>query len=137
MTYGGMSWFTDLTVADPHYALPVLSALVFLGTIELGAADGMQGQPEKMVSRMKWLMRCLAVGIVPFTLSLPSSVFIYWITSNIFSLAQTRVLKSRKVKEVLGVPDLEVKKKVIQDLVGKPVKTFQYNPTKVKKQKVG
>ena len=41
---GGTLWFTDLTVADPSYALPILAGLSFLATIELGAADGMQGQ---------------------------------------------------------------------------------------------
>ena len=42
MTDGGMLWFTDLTVADPYYALPIASSAVFLLTVELGAADGMQ-----------------------------------------------------------------------------------------------
>jgi YidC/Oxa1 family membrane protein insertase len=41
---GGTLWFTDLTVADPTYALPILAGVSFLATIELGAADGMQGQ---------------------------------------------------------------------------------------------
>lgn len=134
MTEGGIGWFADLTVADPHYALPVLSSLVFLATIELGAADGMQGQPEKMVSRMKWFMRILAVGIVPFTLTLPSSVFIYWITSNTISLAQTKLLRNSRVKAALGVPDLEVKNPT-KIMVGKPIQTFQYNPVKSKKQR--
>ena len=42
MTEGGMSWFTDLTVADPYFLLPVASSAIFLLTVELGAADGMQ-----------------------------------------------------------------------------------------------
>ena len=37
-----MYWFTDLTVADPYYLLPIASSAVFLLTVELGAADGMQ-----------------------------------------------------------------------------------------------
>lgn len=44
LTEGGALWFTDLTVADPTYALPALAGLSFLATIELGAADGMEGQ---------------------------------------------------------------------------------------------
>ena len=44
LTEGGALWFTDLTVADPTYMLPALAGLSFLLTIELGAADGMQGQ---------------------------------------------------------------------------------------------
>lgn len=42
LTHGGALWFTDLTVADPTYALPVLCSAMILLTVELGAADGMQ-----------------------------------------------------------------------------------------------
>ena len=42
MTVGGALWFTDLTVADPYYLLPITSSALFLLTVELGAADGMQ-----------------------------------------------------------------------------------------------
>lgn len=44
LTEGGALWFTDLTSADPYYLLPALAGLSFLATIELGAADGMEGQ---------------------------------------------------------------------------------------------
>ena len=37
-----VAWYTDLTIADPYYTLPILSSLVFLISIELNAADGMQ-----------------------------------------------------------------------------------------------
>ncbi len=72
MMDGGALWFTDLTVADPTYALPVLCSLSFLATVELGAADGMQGQPPAMLKRMKMIMRGLAVVIVPFTANMPA-----------------------------------------------------------------
>ena len=42
MTVGGALWFTDLTVADPYYLLPIAASGIFLLTVELGAADGMQ-----------------------------------------------------------------------------------------------
>lgn len=42
MTVGGALWFTDLTIADPYYLLPIAASGVFLLTVELGAADGMQ-----------------------------------------------------------------------------------------------
>ena len=34
---GGIAWFTDLSVADPYYALPALSAATFLLTVEARA----------------------------------------------------------------------------------------------------
>ena len=39
---GGALWFTDLTIADPYYLLPITASAIFLLTVELGAADGMQ-----------------------------------------------------------------------------------------------
>lgn len=42
-TVGGLPflWFQDLTVPDPYYALPTVSALIFLLAVELNLADGM------------------------------------------------------------------------------------------------
>ena len=42
LTVGGALWFTDLTIADPYYLLPITASAIFLLTVELGAADGMQ-----------------------------------------------------------------------------------------------
>lgn len=36
MTEGGLWWFTDLTVADPLYLLPIITTLTMLATIEVG-----------------------------------------------------------------------------------------------------
>ena len=71
MTEGGTLWFTDLTVADPYYLLPIASSAVFLLTVELGAADGMQGQDAQTLSRMKNIFRALGVAMVPLTASMP------------------------------------------------------------------
>lgn len=35
MKTGGLLWFTDLTVPDPYYVLPLLSCLSFMATIEV------------------------------------------------------------------------------------------------------
>lgn len=32
---GGAFWFTDLTTPDPFYALPILTGLSFLATVEV------------------------------------------------------------------------------------------------------
>ena len=90
---GGAAWFTNLAVADPMYIMPLLSGATFLATVEvcacfrsaragvaltcsarrvnvqLGAVDGMQGNPA--ANNMKWAMRALAVVLVPVTASFP------------------------------------------------------------------
>lgn len=107
MVEGGTLWFHDLTVADPTYALPIISAASFLLMVELNAADGMEGQTDKMRSRFKNIMRGVAVLIVPFTVDLPAGVFMYWTASNMVSLVQSSVLKIPSVKRTFGIPVLQ------------------------------
>ena len=35
MKTGGMLWFTDLTIQDPYFALPILTAATLLATVEV------------------------------------------------------------------------------------------------------
>jgi len=35
MKTGGLAWFTDLTVSDPYFALPVMTVLMLYVTIEV------------------------------------------------------------------------------------------------------
>mmetsp|Transcript_36293 Transcript_36293/g.114545 ORF Transcript_36293/g.114545 Transcript_36293/m.114545 type:complete len:210 (+) Transcript_36293:105-734(+) len=131
MKEGGALWFTDLTVADPNYLLPITSGLLFLATVELGAVDGMQGQPN--VGRMKNIMRAAAIGMVPLTAYLPQGVFIYWITSNALSAAQAVVLKIPGVKGMLGIPEVPVPKAPeAPGPVGPPTVSFKNKPSKKK-----
>lgn len=65
---GGLAWFTDLTIADPTYVLPVASSLGFLAIMELGSEAGGVAQPKAM----KNVMRVMAVAMVPLTMNFPS-----------------------------------------------------------------
>ena len=104
MCYEGIFWFKDLTVVDPYYALPVLNSLIFWITIEVGAADGMQGTDPAMAQRMKNIMRFLAIIFIPLTASFPSSLFCYWITSSCFSLVQSTIIKNPIIRDMLRIP---------------------------------
>ena len=101
---GGTLWFTDLTVADPTYGLPLLASASFLITIELGGEAGQQQSNPEQAKTMKNVMRAMAVGMVPLTMSMPASVFMYWITSNTFSCVQTAAFKIPAIKNALGIP---------------------------------
>lgn len=124
MCYEGLFWFKDLTVADPFYVMPVVNSAIFLLTIELNAADGMQGYPPAMLEKMKMFMRILAVVFVPLTASFPSSMFCYWITSSCFSLVQSQLIKDNRVRRLLRLPPA-VKRKT--DLFKSPMVISQSN----------
>ena len=110
---GGMLWFPDLSVADPTYALPLITSGLFLLMIEVGA-DGMNAAGDKnQAAMMKNVMRGMGVMMVPFTYHFPASVFCYWVSANTFSLGQTVLLnKIPGVREALGIPIVNTPSKV-------------------------
>ncbi|KAI8137367.1 60Kd inner membrane protein-domain-containing protein [Fennellomyces sp. T-0311] len=103
LTTGGLGWFTDLTAKDPYYALPVLSAAGVMAVLEAGTEVGAANPQSK---GMKNFFRGMAVVMVPFTAWMPSSVFIYWITSNCVSITQILALKNPTIRKALDIPKL-------------------------------
>lgn len=122
---GGALWFTDLSTPDSLFIMPVLSGAFFLLTVELGATDGMQGQP--MLGKMKMFLRGLAVLLVPLTASFPKALFCYWLTANVCSLIQAAAFKQQGVKAALGIPDVSHLAK-LKDTPVSPVVTFSQHP---------
>ncbi|XP_072024549.1 mitochondrial inner membrane protein OXA1L-like [Amphiura filiformis] len=102
MTVGGMSWFTDLTIADPYYALPVMASLTMLAIIQMG---GEAGVSNPQAEKIKKFMMFLPFVILPFTSQLPQAIFMYWITSNSMSAVQVFALKYPAVRKLLKIPD--------------------------------
>ena len=81
---GGMLWFKDLTVADPYYILPILSAVTMLAASEITS--------KKVDPQQRWIMRIAPVGITVVLLHFPAGLFMYWITSNLMTLGQNYVI---------------------------------------------
>jgi len=115
MSYGGIWWFTDLTVADPYYLLPLLTAGTLLVTIELGTDSMRSGQ---LSHSMKWFMRAMPCIMFPFMMNFPTAMLCYWFSSNSFSFAQMMFLKIPTVRKAVGIPllvkhpkDIQTKKK--------------------------
>ena len=46
MKTGGILWFTDLTVPDPYYVLPLLGCASFMAIIEVGPALDVVSFPD-------------------------------------------------------------------------------------------
>jgi YidC/Oxa1 family membrane protein insertase len=77
---GGLLWFTDLTRADPYFILPVLSASILLAAGEVSARN-VDPQQRRM-------MRLLPIVFAAFIARFPAGLFVYWVTSNTFTLIQ-------------------------------------------------
>ncbi|KAI9478686.1 MAG: 60Kd inner membrane protein-domain-containing protein [Benjaminiella poitrasii] len=107
----GVLWFTDLAAKDPYYILPVVSAAGVLAVLEAGTEAGAANPQSK---GMKNVFRALSVVMIPFTAWMPSGVFIYWVTSNFFSIGQILALKNPTIRSMLNIPKLVKKPEELQ-----------------------
>ncbi|XP_041490060.1 mitochondrial inner membrane protein OXA1L [Microtus oregoni] len=98
---GGLWWFQDLTVSDPIYVLPLVVTATMWGVLELGAETGMQSSDLQF---MRNIIRVMPLVVLPVTIHFPSAVFMYWLSSNLFSLCQVACLRIPAVCTVLKIP---------------------------------
>ncbi|RCH97737.1 Mitochondrial inner membrane protein oxa1l [Rhizopus azygosporus] len=111
LTNEGLLWFTDLSAKDPYYILPAISAAGMMAILEAGTETGAANPQSK---GMKNVFRVLSLAVVPFTAWMPSGVFVYWITSNLFSIGQILTLKAPSVRKALNIPLLKRKPEELQ-----------------------
>ncbi|XP_067951179.1 mitochondrial inner membrane protein OXA1L-like [Watersipora subatra] len=101
MTTGGLYWFTDLTIADPYFILPMMTAATLLITIELGA-DGIQ---TGTFSKRKNLIRALVLISTPVFMSFnPSALAVYWFTSNVVGACNGYIIRHPAMRSRLSIP---------------------------------
>lgn len=98
---GGLGWFPDLAAPDPLYALPLLVTASTWLVLELGAETGVSSPGA---GAMRQALRVMPLLVLPFVLHFPTAVFLYWLTSNCFSLLQTGLLRVPAVRARLRVP---------------------------------
>ncbi|KAK3270276.1 hypothetical protein CYMTET_21325 [Cymbomonas tetramitiformis] len=97
-------YLLDLSVPDPYGILPVLNSASFLLLAEFGMADGMENNPA--AGKIKIFLRVLGVAMIPMTMDFSKGVFVYWMTSNVFSAGQSKLLRHPKFKDYFGIPDI-------------------------------
>ena len=71
MMHGGLFWFEDLTVADPFYALPVLTSLTMFLQFKY-AAEGASLETAGPIA--KNVFRVLPFVLLPFTINFPAVI---------------------------------------------------------------
>ncbi|XP_013365907.1 PREDICTED: mitochondrial inner membrane protein OXA1L isoform X1 [Chinchilla lanigera] len=101
MRTGGLWWFQDLTVSDPMFILPLAVTATMWGVLELGAETGVQSADLQW---MRNVIRMMPLVVLPITIQFPTAVFVYWLSSNMFSLIQVSCLRIPAVRTVLKIP---------------------------------
>ncbi|KAJ3340187.1 Mitochondrial inner membrane protein oxa1l [Gonapodya sp. JEL0774] len=100
----GLLWFTNLAVPDPlGYALPMVSALGFLAVFELGA----EMNKSTMQPGAKLFFRIMAISMIPMTAAFPAAIFVYWTTTNIFTVLQIPFFRVPAVRSHYRIPELK------------------------------
>ena len=102
MANEGTLWFPDLISRDDSYLLPILSGLSWLWMVEMGAGIHFRTYPA-----VRTTIRMIAAATVPLAATLPSGVFVFWITSNLFAITRGYVLRQDAVRLRLGIPLLK------------------------------
>lgn len=97
---GGLFWFTDLTVPDQYYLLPIFTSMSLWITIEIGAEGAKLNQTSHV---MKYVLRGLPLIILPFTVNFPGAILCYWATSNVITLLQVALIRVPAVREFFKI----------------------------------
>ncbi len=87
-------WITDLSQSDFIYVLPVLMGFSMYLQQKLTPTSATMDATQQKI--LKWL----PVMMTFFFLNFPASLVLYWLTSNIISIAQQRVIN----KVSVGIP---------------------------------
>lgn len=101
---GGIYWFTDLTVPDPYFILPVVTAVTMHFVLRKGLDTGQNLAMMKPLMR-NGLLYGIPVVVLGATYSFPAALLCYWTTTNFVSLAQTWIFSIPKVRSYLNIPE--------------------------------
>jgi YidC/Oxa1 family membrane protein insertase len=102
MAVGGIMWFTNLTIPDPTYILPIICGLSFIATIEAGKEQMIDSSPQYgpvMVNAF----RAMAFVMVPVMTTFPAAMLCYWVPNNFLTLVQSVTLRNEWVKKQAGI----------------------------------
>lgn len=130
---GGMLWFTDLSVPDPLYVLPVLSSATFLILVEMGKDQMLRAGGSSIA--MLNVLRFLCIVSMPLVANFEAAMLVYWVSNNLLSCAQTALLKAPPVRKFFGIleppkppPGTDLSKDSLVSSVNNLVKRAQGKP---------
>ncbi|PSN75414.1 hypothetical protein BS50DRAFT_628606 [Corynespora cassiicola Philippines] len=108
MTTDGFAWFTDLTVPDPYYILPVASGAVAYALFKLGGDTGVANDAPTASAR-KGLMYGMPAFMTVITAFQPAGLQLYFVISSMLGAASGQLLRQPAVRKLVGIHPLPTK----------------------------
>jgi YidC/Oxa1 family membrane protein insertase len=84
-------WLPHLGQPDPYYILLVLYVATQMISTELMVAT----QSDQT---QKWIMRAMPIMFVIFLFNFPSGLFVYWVTTNLWTIGQQLIIRKTMPK---------------------------------------
>jgi len=105
LSEGGTLWFKDLTVADPYFVLPLISAASLFAVMKVGSETGQRS--DTMAPGMRIVLQYGIPGVVLVASSqFSSAILVYWATSNMISLGISFMFKTQVARNFFKLPSL-------------------------------
>jgi len=101
MKTGGLFCFSDLTVCDPYYVLPILTSATLFLSIELGTNTAQMNAQN--MGLMKYFLRALPVIMFPFIMNFPAALTLYWLSANVITGGQVALFKIPQVRDFFQI----------------------------------
>ncbi|XP_047210434.1 cytochrome c oxidase assembly protein COX18, mitochondrial isoform X2 [Girardinichthys multiradiatus] len=99
---GGALWFSDLTVPDSTWILPVFLGLTNLLILEVFALQRVRASSfQRLVLNG---FRGFSVLMIPIAASVPSSMALYWFYSSLVGFSHNLLLRSPTVHRIFRLP---------------------------------
>uniref|UniRef100_A0A6J0VA63 Cytochrome c oxidase assembly protein COX18, mitochondrial isoform X1 n=2 Tax=Pogona vitticeps TaxID=103695 RepID=A0A6J0VA63_9SAUR len=102
LSTGGVLWFTDLTVPDSTWIMPVTLGLLNLFIIELFALR--KTEISKLQKYITHFCRAVSVLMIPIAATAPSCIALYWLSSSFMGLSHNLLLRSPAFRRLCAIP---------------------------------
>jgi len=99
---GGIGWFTDLTVPDPYYILPVAASGTFL--LQTLFQDTSMSASKEQTQMMQYAGIGMSVLFLPLMATTGSITVLYFAATNTIGVTQAALLRAKPFRRLMGLP---------------------------------
>jgi YidC/Oxa1 family membrane protein insertase len=86
LSHASFLWIPHLGNPDPYFILLILYVVTQMISTELMVAT-------QSDSTQKWIMRAMPIMFVLFLFRFPAGLFVYWVTTNVWTIGQQLVIR--------------------------------------------